>query len=503
LSQVYIKVSCTQELAGAVEHFCELLADVESEDMASLEHGDVEKVLFEKGTETLRRLYQGHLDLRARREVKHESVVGSDQIERNHRRASCERDPMTLFGQVAVRRLGYSSRGHGNLFPLDGELNLPTDKFSHGLHERVALEVVKGSFEQASLSVERTTRGKVAKRQAEELAVAVARDFKAFYESKRKERHALSDDLLIISVDGKGVVMRPDALREATRKSAEKQNHKLQTRLSKGEKRNRKRMATVATVYSIERHERTAESIMGDQDEANQSEKPRAKDKRVWASVENDSERVIQEALEEALSKDPKQKRQWVVLVDGQEQQIKYIKSCAKRLGVKVTLVLDFIHVLEYLWKAAYCFEAEGSEAAEESVRARALNILHGNAGNVAAGIRRSATLRGLSEKERAAADASADYLLKYTDMMHYDRYLADGFPIATGVIEGACRHLIKDRMDITGARWGLETAEAVLKLRSLYTSGDFDEYLQYHKKAEFERVHRSRYATYPLSQSA
>ena len=363
--------------------------------------------------------------------------------------------------------------------------------------------MVKGSFEQASLSVERTTRGKVAKRQAEELAVAVARDFKAFYESKRKERHALSDDLLIISVDGKGVVMRPDALREATRKSAEKQNHKLQTRLSKGEKRNRKRMATVATVYSIERHERTAESIMGDQDEANQSEKPRAKDKRVWASVENDSERVIQEALEEALSKDPKQKRQWVVLVDGQEQQIKYIKSCAKRLGVKVTLVLDFIHVLEYLWKAAYCFEAEGSEAAEESVRARALNILHGNAGNVAAGIRRSATLRGLSEKERAAADASADYLLKYTDMMHYDRYLADGFPIATGVIEGACRHLIKDRMDITGARWGLETAEAVLKLRSLYTSGDFDEYLQYHKKAEFERVHRSRYATYPLSQSA
>jgi len=91
--------------------------------MASLEHGDVEKILFEKGTETLRRLYQGHLDLRERREEKYESVVGSDQVERNHRRTGCERDLMTLFGEVAVRRLGYSCRGSGSLFPLDAELN--------------------------------------------------------------------------------------------------------------------------------------------------------------------------------------------------------------------------------------------------------------------------------------------------------------------------------------------------------------------------------------------
>jgi hypothetical protein len=503
LSTVYTKVSCTEELVGALEHFCQLLSDVESEEMAGLEHGDVEKMLFEKGSETLRRLYQGHLDLRARREVRHESVSGADQIERNHRRTGCERDLMTLFGEVAVRRLGYSSRGHDSLFPLDAELNLPADKFSHGLRERVALEVVKGSFEQASATIDRTTAGKVAKRQAEELAVAVAVDFEAFYESKQEVQEESGDDLLIISVDGKGIVMRQESLREATRKSAEKEKHKLQTRLSKGEKRNRKRMATVATVYGIERHKRTAESIMGLDDGKNQIEKPRPKDKRVWASVERDSEQVIREVFQEALARDPQKKRKWIVLVDGQEQQIKYIKSCAKRLGVTVTLVLDFIHVLEYLWKAAYCFEPEGSEAAEQSVRARALNILQGNAGNVAAGIRRSATLRGLSKEERAAADRCADYLLNYTGMMHYDQYLAGGFPIATGVIEGACRHLIKDRMDITGARWGLETAEAVLKLRSLYSSGDFDEYLQFHKAQEFERIHCSRFAAYPLPQVA
>ena len=169
MSQVYIKVSCAEELVGAVEHFNEVVSFLESEETGLLEHGDVEKQLFEKGTETLRRLYQGHLNLRARREERYESVIGSDQVERTHKRAGCERDLMTLFGEVQVRRLGYGGRGIDGLFPLDAELNLPTDKFSHGLHERVAFEVVKGSFELASASVERTTGGKVAKRQAEEL----------------------------------------------------------------------------------------------------------------------------------------------------------------------------------------------------------------------------------------------------------------------------------------------------------------------------------------------
>ena len=97
--------------------------------------------------------------------------------------------------------------------------------------------------------------------------------------------------------------------------------------------------------------------------------------------------------------------------------------------------------------------------------------------GHVATGMRRSATLRGLSSEQRAAVDDCADYLLDYRDMLRYDEYLAQGLPIATGGIEGACRHLVKDRMDLTGARWGLQRAEAVLKLRSLQSSGDADAY--------------------------
>ncbi len=119
------------------------------------------------------------------------------------------------------------------------------------------------------------------------------------------------------------------------------------------------------------------------------------------------------------------------MLVDGEERQLNYTKAAAKRAGVEVTIVLDFVHVLEYVWKAAFCFFALGSEAAEAWVMERGLRILQGKASNVAAGIRRSATLQNLSSSEREKADKCADYLLKYRPYLRYDQYLSLGYPIA------------------------------------------------------------------------
>jgi len=120
--------------------------------------------------------------------------------------------------------------------------------------------------------------------------------------------------------------------------------------------------------------------------------------------------------------------------------------------------------VLEYLWKAAWSFFDKGEPAAEEWVAGQARKILHGKARQVAAGIRRRATAFGYSPAERAGADECARYLDNKQDYLDYATALEKGWPIATGIIEGACRHIVKDRMDITGARWGLEGAEAVLK---------------------------------------
>jgi hypothetical protein len=475
-----------------------------SAEMKTMEHGDIEERVAGDGLEILRQLVQVHFDVRAEEEVRRESVTGSDGVVRKHRREGCKRSLETLFGDITVTRVGYSQRNTSSLFPLDGELNLPPKKYSHGLMRRSSQESIRGSFDEAVSSIEETTGGVVPKRQLEDLAVEVAQDFEEFYSSQFSEAADETADPLIISLDGKGIVMRPEGLREQTKKAAENEEHKLKTRLSKGEKRNRKRMAAVATVYDIEEHERSAKSIMGLEEESEPSAKPRARNKRVWASVEREHHTVTDEAFLEALRRDPDQNRPWAVLVDGQPQQIKNIKACIKRHQVAETvLILDIIHVIEYLWKAAYCFYPEGSAEAEEWVRKRILRILEGKSSDVAAGMRRSATLRRLSKKVRKPVDTCANYLLKNREMLKYDQYLQQGLPIGTSAIEGACRYLIKDRLDITGARWGLERAEAILKLRSIKHSDDFEDYWKYYKAQSHTRVHSSQYQAQTLAQAA
>jgi hypothetical protein len=217
--------------------------------------------------------------------------------------------------------------------------------------------------------------------------------------------------------------------------------------------------------------------------------------KRGWASGERDAKDVIDELFEEALRRDPQQDRQWVVVVDGEPHQLARIQAAARRHEVSVTIVVDFIHGLEYLWDAARGLYPGDAAAAEAWVQARALKVLQGQGSEVAAGMRRSATLRQLSAQQRGVVDTCADYLLNRRSSLRYDVFLGLGFPIATGVIEGACRHLVKDRMDLTGARWRLQRAEAVLKLRSLRSSGDFEAYWCFHKEQELHRNHLSRYA--------
>ena len=157
-----------------------------------------------------------------------------------------------------------------------------------------------------------------------------------------------------------------------------------------------------------------------------------------------------------------------------------------KQLNLKATIVMDFIHVLEYLWKAAWCFFDKGDEAVEQWIAEKSVNILNGQCSQVAKGLRISATKRKITNRENI--DKCAGYLLKNKERLQYGEALKSGFPIASGVIEGACRHLINDRLDITGARWSLQGAEAILKLRSLKSSGDFENYWKFYKKMSKKR---------------
>jgi hypothetical protein len=222
--------------------------------------------------------------------------------------------------------------------------------------------------------------------------------------------------------------------------------------------------------------------------------RPRARNKRVWASLSKTPKAVIRDAFAEARRRDPQYRRRWVVVVDGNRDQIRLVKRTARNNGVSVTIVVDLIHVLEYLWRAAYAFHADGSKEAEQWVQQRLMWLLQGEADKVLDNLRRSARDAKLKGTALKPVTACLRYLRGVREFMAYDRALQAGLPIATGVIEGACRYF-KDRMERTGARWSLAGAEAVLRLRALRASGDFDDYWDFHLRREHERNHLARYA--------
>jgi hypothetical protein len=492
-------VDVEKPFSAARLKFDEMVTHLQTAVALGMRHEDLEEYVVREGRELERRMLQEHLDLRAAAE-KPVKVVGEDGIERSQIRAS-HRRLMSLVGEVTVSRLLYQATGVAGRAPQDAALNLPSESFSLGIRRRVAEEVAANSFEHGTERIGATTGARIGKRQVEEEARRAAVDFEAFYAGRQPtDIEAEADKLLVLSFDGAGIVMLPGDLREVTRRAAEAQASKERwprKRLKRGQKRNRKRMVEVAAVYAIEPHVRVPEDIVRElrpvQDVETARRRPKPRGKRVWASVERDAERVIEEAFAEASRRDPERKRRWVVLVDGQEGQLSSIETMAARMGVEITIVLDIIHVLEYLWKAAYCFHPDGSREAEQWVQKRLLMLLSGTSpSDVAAGMARSATLQGL--ENRQAVEDCANYLCKYRDFLGYARALADGLPIATGVIEGACRYLVRDRMDKTGARWSLAGAEAVLKLRALRANGDFDDYWRFHLDAEHRRNHVARY---------
>jgi hypothetical protein len=418
---------------SAREHFERMATFLASGEAQVLPHDQLEQWLTAEGRELQRRLLQEHLDLRAGSERRLAAVRGTDAVQRQEARR-LSRTLGSLFGSVTVWRLGYQAEGVACLCPLDAGLNLPAELYSHGMRRLVALHAARNSFDEVVEEIEAITATVVHKRQVEELARAAAQDFDAFYAQRDPDTQGVSRQaVLVLTVDGKGIVVRMEDLREATRQAAQNSNHKLQKRLTKGEKRNRKRMAEVAAVYLVEPFVRDAEDVVQELRPVHDVKTRRARptNKRVWASVEQDAADVINEAFQQAQRLDPAHERRWVVVVDGNPEQIRAVRKIAAQYQVKVTLILDLIHVLEYLWKAAYCFHPDASQEAEAWVTERLRALLSGHdSSQVAAGIRRSATRQHLSAAKREAADSCARYLINKRKLFGYADALRQGFPM-------------------------------------------------------------------------
>lgn len=487
--------------------FQTFVVDLQAASAGALTHHELEELVTERGRTLLRQLLQDHLDLRAVREeqillARRPSVLvdagglAHRAIETGH-----ERCLASVVGPVTVRRAAYRADGARNLYPADAQLNLPSGRHSHGLRRRAVTEAVRGSFDDTVTAITRCCGRVVAKRQVERLVTAAARDIETFY-AAQVPLPCTADTLLVISADGKGVPMRPEALRPATRRAATiKGGNTYRTRLASGEKTGRKRMATVAAVYDAEPATRRPHDVItlpapgpGTGPGRRRRAGPKATGKWLTASLERSAEQVIAAAFDQAAARDPEHRRCWVVLVDGDRHQLDLVHQQAERHKVRVHIVVDFIHVAEYAWKAAWSLHTPGDPAAERWVAVQLLAILSGRMQETLAELRNQARTDGLNPEQRKGLENCAKYLNAKRGYLGYADALAAGWPIATGIVEGACRYLIADRLNITGARWGLDGAEAVLKLRAVISNGHFGRYWTYHLQQEHHRVHQARY---------
>jgi hypothetical protein len=411
-----------------------------SDDATARSLDEVEVEAERRSREVMRRMLEAHFqrrgtgDLGPALEVVTPEPNGRVSVRRHGERRLQGRTIHSIFGEVPVARTAYCAEGAESVHPLDEMAALPERTFSYELQRRVITAAVQGPFDESIERVEESTSVRLSKRSAEEVLREGARDFDAFYATRTPPAAAESGPLLVAAVDCKGVPMvKPEQALRVVRRG-------------KGEKANKKRMATVAAVFTQQPRPRTPEEVVEslfdskprlvDADPA--PPRPRPEHKRVWASLEKSKDEVISDVAREVDRRDPERTKKQVVVTDGERALQKRVTS----IIFAAIVILDFLHVLEKLWKAAYCFFEEGSEEAKLWVRERALRILRGEVSQVIKGMRKSATARGLSGAKRKTIDGVARYYHRNWHRMRYHEYLRLGLPIASGSVEGACNAL-------------------------------------------------------------
>jgi len=427
--------ACSREAFARIEEW------LGSPEAGGLEHGKLEEHLEDRGRELMRLLMQAHLDARAAREERLAQVTGPDGAARTRAGRGHARLLSTVLGQVTVSRIAYRAPGAANVHPAGAALNLPPGRHSHGLRKMTALAAAVMSFGAACEQVTRHAGSRLGRRQCEELAVAAASDFDGFY-AGRMPPACVSRAVLCLSCDGKGIVVLPGHLRPDQQRKARKAKPGQDGRLSRGEVRNRKRMAGAGAVFDITPVPRTAGDIL-DPPDGPRPDGPETENKWVTASIAGSAADVADTIFAEADRRDPGRERTWIALMDGSNHQLSLITAGARERGITITVICDYIHVLEKLWTAAWCSCPEASPEAGPWVRAQSGAILDGNAAGIAAAIRARAAAQPITAAKRRAAGTIATYLENKAPCLNYPQALAEGWPISSGVIEGTCRYLV------------------------------------------------------------
>jgi len=428
------------------------------------------KMLIEMGLKLLSLFFE----MRSRNASRENLILAAGSVAYYHR--DTPRQYVSIFGKLRFARPYFYRPGQGGQAPLDAELSLGEDCYSDLVREVHDDLSVHGVYHKACEIIGRLLGLTLSTRALQSNVAEDAADVSNYYDQKPAPAPASEAEILVIQADGKGV---PLILEKA-------QSDKV--RLGKGEKRGRKKEALVTSVYTIAPAPRTPEQVIASYyDQISPSKPAQPQNKHLWATLDG-KDAALSRLSVQVQRRTGKHIQHKIALCDG-------CPSLQARLThsfFDFIQILDFIHANEYLWKVANALFGETDERRLDWMKQHTLQLLSGKTKRLIAEFRKLAKQPKTRKTVRIQLLTTANYFERNLLFMDYPTYLAHGYPIASGVIEGACRHLVKDRCELSGMRWSQCGAENLLRLRSVAENNDWDDYHLYRRQQRHLRLYGS-----------
>lgn len=487
-------IDVEERFCKAAEQFLAVLENLEQAAERDEAIHEVEQSTWDGLREVGREMIAGYIEKQG------EEVARPEVIEHEGKKLRRLPQPRTrryvsVFGPTPFERDVYATREtqRQEVIPLDVKLGMPEGDTSYLLQKWSGIACARQSYQEARETFLSILGSGQSVNGLEDMVERAARHADTYFAEQAPIDAKEEARILVVTSDCKGVPMRRDGDEPSPKRK----------RLRKGEKQGRKRMACVGGVYSVEPFHRTVDEILDEMlREKKQTKRPKPKNKRLRAVLTrevdgkpvNGKDVVFDWLADEVQQRTAHERRTTVAIMDGESK----LRDLQEAKIPDAVGILDIWHVTEYLWKLAYCFHAEGSDEAESFVETYLRKVLEGNVGRAIGGIRQMATKRGLSKHRREKLEQCLNYFEARRETMKYDEYLAAGYPIGSGVVEGACRHLVKDRMEQTGMRWRVQGAQAILSLRAIYLNDDWNTFHADRIQAEQRRLYpyKERIAT-------
>lgn len=468
------KSSVAENVQSKMEELIEMVSGDASRDKTAYE---IEGQLWREMLAMGQQLMQLFFAIQEKQES-HQPVYEVDNNEYSYV-GQRSRKYVSLFGDVRVGRASYWLKGMGSQLPLDDQLSLPERSFSDMVQERISELTTMMTYEEAVTVFSKWLGWDLSKRSLEQINADHADYVATYYEAYSAPEAPAKDTILVVSADGKGIPM--------TRQDSPP----AEARRGRGDKKTAKKEATVTALYTISPYKRTADDIIralvsnDTLEPKSVAPRPKPSNKQIWATLEG-QQFAFEQLVKHVARRDTEQIAHYVALTDGNRGLKKQVQTNLPHF----TLIVDIIHVTEYLWEAVNTLLGETHPMREIWMQDALRCLLEADLHHLLNHL--NYQLSGLSKRKQDVLKKVIRYLNNNRDYMHYQDYLTKGYPIGTGVIEGACRHLIKDRFERAGMRWSKKGAQVMLDLRAVYLNGDWEDFQRFRRR----KVHQKRYGS-------